>query len=103
MASQRLYPGLRAELGMDVEYLVLGNLIVAENETEAGFIEELAQEQAAAGVPVKIVSAQRCRELNHLLEGRILSGMYCPTERRSIRSRSRRHTRAPQRSWARKS
>jgi len=80
MASQRLYPGLCAELGADVEYLVLGNLIVAENETEAGFIEELAKEQAAAGVPVEIVSAQRCRELNKLLEGRILSGMYCPTD-----------------------
>ena len=83
MASQRLYPGLAAELGMDVEYLVLGNLIVAENETEAGFIEELAKEQAAAGVPVEIVSAQRCRELNKLLEGRILSGMYCPTDAQS--------------------
>ena len=80
MASQRLYPGLCAELGADVEYLVLGNLIVAENETEAGFIEELAKEQVAAGVPVEIVSAQRCRELNKLLEGRILSGMYCPTD-----------------------
>ncbi len=80
MASQRLYPGLAAELGRDVEYLVLGNLIVAENETEAGFIEELAKEQAAAGVAVEIVSAQRCRTLNKLLEGRILSGMYCPTD-----------------------
>lgn len=80
MASQRLYPALSAELGMDVEYLVLGNLIVAENETQAGFIEELAQEQQAAGVPVEIVSAQRCRELNKLLEGRVLSGMYCPTD-----------------------
>lgn len=80
MASQRLYPGLAAELGQDVEYLVLGNLIVAETETEAGFIEELAKEQQAAGVPVEIVSAQRCRELNRLLEGRILSGMYCPTD-----------------------
>jgi glycine/D-amino acid oxidase-like deaminating enzyme len=80
MASQRLYPGLAAELGRDVEYLVLGNLIVAETETEAGFIEELAKEQQAAGVPVELVSAQRCRELNSLLEGRILSGMYCPTD-----------------------
>ncbi len=80
MASQRLYPGLAAELGMDVEYLVLGNLIVAETETEAGFIEELAKDQTAAGVPVEIVSAQRCRELNRLLEGRVLSGMYCPTD-----------------------
>ena len=80
MASQRLYPGLAAELGMDIEYLVLGNLIVAETETEAGFIEELATAQRAAGVPVEIVSAGRCRSLNKLLAGRILSGMYCPTD-----------------------
>ncbi len=80
MASQRLYPALAADLGMDVEYLVLGNLIVAENETEAGFIEALAKEQQAAGVNAAIVSAQRCRELNGLLEGRVLSGMYCPTD-----------------------
>ncbi len=80
MASQRLYPGLAAELGMDVEYLVLGNLIVAETETEASFIEELAQAQLAAGVAVEIVAAGRCRSLNKLLEGRILSGMYCATD-----------------------
>ena len=54
MASQRLYPGLSAELGMDVEYLVLGSMIVAENETEAGFIEELAKEQQASGVAIEI-------------------------------------------------
>ena len=83
MASQRLYPGLAAELGMDVEYLVLGSLVVAESETEAGFIEELAKEQHVSGVAVEIVSAQRCRELNHFLEGRILSGMYCPTDAQS--------------------
>src|SRR3954447_6766285 len=83
MASQRLYPGLAAELGMDVEYLVLGSMIVAETETEAAFIEELVREQQAAGVPVEIVSAQRCRELNGLLEGRVLSGMYCPTDAQS--------------------
>ena len=59
---------------------MLGNLIVAESETEAGFIEELAKEQQAAGVAAEIVSTQRCRELNKLLEGRILSGMYCPTD-----------------------
>jgi sarcosine oxidase subunit beta len=80
MASQRMYPGLSAELGMDVEYLVQGNLIVAESETEAAYIEELAKAQRDAGVPVEMVSAERCRELNGLLEGRLLSGMYCATD-----------------------
>ena len=27
-----------------------------------------------------MVSAERCRELNGLLEGRLLSGMYCATD-----------------------
>jgi glycine/D-amino acid oxidase-like deaminating enzyme len=83
MASQRLYPELARELGMDIEYLVLGSLVVAETETEAGFIEELAAAQRAAGVPVETVTAERCRVLNPLLEGRILSGMYCPTDAQS--------------------
>src|SRR6185436_17841460 len=61
MASQRLYAGLAAELGMDIEYIVEGNLIIAETETEVEFLEQLAQAQHAAGVPVESVSAARCR------------------------------------------
>ncbi len=80
MASQRMYPALSVELDMEVDYLVTGSVIVAETETEAGFIEELAKEQQAAGAPITMISAQRCRELNKLIEGRILSGMYCPTD-----------------------
>src|SRR5208282_1099093 len=49
MASQRLYPALAAELGMNVEYLVEGNLIIAETETEAAYLEEMASAQEAAG------------------------------------------------------
>lgn len=80
MASQRLYPGLSAELDTDIEYLTEGSLIIAETETEAGFLEQLAQAQQAAGVPVESVSGARCRELNPLLEGRVLAGAYCPTD-----------------------
>lgn len=80
MASQRLYPGLAAELGMDVEYMVEGNLIIAETETEAAYLEEMAAAQQAAGVAVRIVPAARCRELNPLLEGRVLAGLYCGTD-----------------------
>ena len=80
IASQRLYPGLARELGMDIEYAVEGNLIVAEDETEAAYLEKHAAEQQAAGVPVETVSAARCRELNPLLEGRVLAGIYCATD-----------------------
>src|SRR4051812_21638979 len=80
MASQRLYGGLAKELGRDLEYTVTGKLIVAESETELAYIEELCAGQRAAGAPVEIVSAARCRELNNLLEGRVLAGLYCPTD-----------------------
>jgi glycine/D-amino acid oxidase-like deaminating enzyme len=80
MASQRLYSGLANELGYDIEYAVVGKLIVAETETEVAYLEELAAGQQAAGVAAQIVSAARCRQLNHLLEGRILAGLYCQTD-----------------------
>jgi sarcosine oxidase subunit beta len=79
-ASQRLHAGLAAELGAETEYGVEGNLIVSETETEAAYLEELAAGQRAAGVPVELVSAERCRALNPLIEGRVLSGLYCATD-----------------------
>jgi glycine/D-amino acid oxidase-like deaminating enzyme len=83
MASQRLYGGLAQELGCDLEYTVTGKLIVAETETELAYIEEMCAGQRTAGAPVEIVSAARCRELNSLLEGRVLGGLYCPTDAQS--------------------
>jgi sarcosine oxidase subunit beta len=80
MASQRLYPSLSDELGMDIEYAVQGNLIVAESETEMIFLEKLAADQHAAGVPVEIVDASRCKALNPLLEGTVLMGLWCGTD-----------------------
>lgn len=80
MASQRLYPGLTTELGSNVDYVVEGNLIVAETEVEAAHLEALVADQQAAGVPVQPVSAARCRELNPLIEGRVLGGIHCPTD-----------------------
>lgn len=80
MASQRLYPGLKAELGSDVDYVVEGNLIVAGTDSEAAHLEALAAAQQAAGVPVQAVSEARCRELNPLIEGRVLAGIHCATD-----------------------
>ncbi len=80
MASQRLYSTLSTELGTDLEYAVQGNLIIAESETETIYLEKLAAEQQAAGVAVEIVSAARCGELNPLLEGSVLGGIYCATD-----------------------
>ncbi len=79
-ASQRLHERLSAELATETEYAVEGNLIVAETESEIAYLEELAAGQRAVGVPVELVSAERCRQLNPLIEGRVLSGLYCATD-----------------------
>jgi glycine/D-amino acid oxidase-like deaminating enzyme len=80
MASQRLYENLAAELRCDIEYAVVGKLIVAQTEEEIAFLEGLAVAQHAAGAPVQIVSATQCRALNALLEGPVFAGLYCPTD-----------------------
>jgi glycine/D-amino acid oxidase-like deaminating enzyme len=79
-ASQRLYPGLSEELGVDVEYEVTGTLIVAETEFEMEYCTGLAAQQEAAGVRVDVLGPAACHELNPLLEGPVLGGIWCPTD-----------------------
>ena len=79
-ASQRLYPGLSEKLGTDVEYLISGTLIVAQTEFEMQFCNELAAGQEAAGVQIQVLDPAGCRELNPLIEGPIVGGIYCPTD-----------------------
>jgi glycine/D-amino acid oxidase-like deaminating enzyme len=79
-ASQRLYPGLSAELQTDVEYFVSGTLIVAETDFEMEFCVDLASKQEAAGVRVDVLGPEACRELNPLIEGPIVGGIHCPTD-----------------------
>lgn len=80
LASQRMFPGLSDELDADVEYTVDGGLIIAESETEAAFLDELVAHQRAAGAPIEMIDAERCRALAPMLEGRVLSASYCATD-----------------------
>src|SRR5205814_1095476 len=79
-ASQWLYESLSEQIGTDVEYIVSGTLIVAETEFELQFCAELASEQEAAGVKLEVIGPEACRELNPLIQGPILGGVYCPTD-----------------------
>ena len=80
MASQWLYRDLSSELGAEIDYSVQGNLIVAESETEAIYLENLAGEQQASGVAAHMVSDARCKELNPFLDGGVVAGLYCATD-----------------------
>jgi len=80
MVSQQMFPTLSAELGYDVEYTVEGGMIIAESETQAAFLDELVAAQRADGAAIEMIDAARARALNPLLEGRVLSASYCPTD-----------------------
>lgn len=77
IASRVLYETLEAELDLNIEFLVDGSLTVAENEDQMAFLENLAREQEAAGVPVRMVSAETCRKLNPLLASDLVGGAFC--------------------------
>jgi sarcosine oxidase subunit beta len=79
-ASQKLHAGLSRELGMETEYEVEGNLIIAETDDEVRYMDELEAAQREAGVPIERVSPARCREINPLLEAPLLAGLYCATD-----------------------
>jgi len=80
LASQKLFTTLAADLGTDLEYTVDGGMIIAESETEAAFLEELVAAQRAAGAPIETIDADRSRQLNPLLAGRVLTASYCATD-----------------------
>ena len=79
-ASQHLYADLGRELDADLEYVADGGMVIAETETEAAYLEEMAVAQQAAGVPLRILTPAECRALNPLLEARVLTAGYCPTD-----------------------
>lgn len=80
LVSQRMFPGLSAELGYDVEYMVEGGMIIAESETQAAFLDDLVAAQRTDGAAIDMIDAARARALNPLLEGRVLSASHCPTD-----------------------
>jgi sarcosine oxidase subunit beta len=80
IASQRMFPGLRADIDADVEYTVDGGLIIAETETESAFMDDLVAHQREAGAPIEMIDAARVRQLVPMLEGRVLSASFCATD-----------------------
>lgn len=80
IASRLLYESLSEEIGSDIELAVDGNLTVAETDAELQFIRDLSEKQSNAGIPVRIVSADECRQRNWLLEGSLAGGAHCPVD-----------------------
>ncbi|HEX4569666.1 MAG TPA: FAD-dependent oxidoreductase [Dongiaceae bacterium] len=80
LASIRLWQGLEAELGADLEFHLGGGLLVGESEAQLRDIERKARLERAQGLQVELLDAGELRRRAPYLSERMIGGAYCPTE-----------------------
>jgi glycine/D-amino acid oxidase-like deaminating enzyme len=80
LESIRIWAGLEAELGCDLEVSLGGGLLVAETEAQLRDIERKARLERAHGLTVEMMSARDLRRVAPYLSERMVGGAFCPTE-----------------------
>lgn len=80
LESIRIWAGLEAELGCDLEVSLEGGLLVAETEAQLRDVERKARLERAHGLAVEILSARDLRQTAPYLSERMVGGAFCPTE-----------------------
>ena len=80
LASIRLWQGLEAELGADLEFHLGGGLLVGESEAQLRDIERKARLERAQGLEVELLDAGELRRRAPYLSERMIGGAFCPTE-----------------------
>ena len=78
--SIRLWRGLEAELGCDLEVSIDGGLLVAETEVQMRDIARKAAIERSAGLEVELLSAADLRAIAPYLSERMIGAAYCPEE-----------------------
>ncbi len=78
--SIRLWRGLQAELGADLEVSVEGGILAAETASQMRDIGAKAAVERAAGIETELVSAADLRRLAPYLPERMIGGAYCREE-----------------------
>jgi glycine/D-amino acid oxidase-like deaminating enzyme len=78
--SIRLWRGLEAELGTDLEVSIDGGLLVAETEAQMRDIARKAAIERAAGLKIELLSAADLRGIAPYLSERMIGAAYCPEE-----------------------
>lgn len=77
--SISMFPSLSAELDADVEYdAKCGGMLLIENEAQWGVMEELASEQRAGGIDIRMIGVRQARELEPQLSPRLRGALYSP-------------------------
>src|SRR4029453_8123195 len=80
LESIRIWAGLEAELGCDLEVSLGGGLLVAETEGQLRDIERKAGLERAHGLAVEMLSSHDLRRTAPYLSERMIGGAFCPTE-----------------------
>ena len=78
--SIRLWRGLEAELGVDLEVSIDGGLLVAETEAQMRDIARKAAIERAAGLTIELLSTTDLRRIAPYLSERMIGAAYCPDE-----------------------
>ena len=78
--SIRLWGGLEAELGADLEIDLPGGLMVAEDERQLRILERKAAVERAHGLPVEILTAADLRLTAPYLAPDLAGAAFCPIE-----------------------
>ncbi|HUF93509.1 MAG TPA: FAD-binding oxidoreductase [Candidatus Limnocylindria bacterium] len=76
VTASRMWGGLAAELGSDIEFVRDGNLAVAETPDDVARLEAGYQEARLAGLGSRLVTAAEVRALIPQMQGRWQAGLY---------------------------
>ncbi len=80
IASVKLWVGLEAELGFDVEYVQGGNIRMATNEERMAALRREAEEELADGLVVEMWDRDELRRRAPYLSDVFIGAKYCPTD-----------------------
>jgi glycine/D-amino acid oxidase-like deaminating enzyme len=78
--SIRMWAGLGAELGADLEVATPGGLLVAETEAQMREVERKTALERAHGLPVELLDREALMRLASYVSDRMVGGSFCPIE-----------------------
>ncbi len=80
IASIKLWVGLQAELGFDVEYVQGGNIRLATNEERMATLRRESEEELEDGLVVDLWDRDELRRLTPYLSDDFIGAKYCPSD-----------------------
>lgn len=80
LESRELYDALPPDFAHRTRWRTCGSLLVAQSPTEVEALEALTADRQAAGVPVRMVTGSRARQLEPSLAPTVCAAAHCPTD-----------------------